>query len=217
MLSLIAMVVLGVTPQATLNVVGSTTVPVGTTVLLDGTKSQFDIPLVWKCSPSDGSVLWTFDQGGKVGVIAAFTAGVPGTYEIGLGAAGWVDATKTTLGMDFAFKTITVGTPVPPQPPTPTDPMAQAALKYHSSLDAAYTSAYGVAAVSAGLAAPPTLASIYAALNAQMMAAASAANTSAFGPWQSQLPPSGTEPTSPAQWALLKSYFSALSQAFGSK
>src|SRR5271165_2385599 len=143
--SLIAMVVLGVTPQATLNVVGPTTVEAGSVVLLDGTKSVYDLPLVWSSSPSDGVLLWEFDQAGKHDVIAAFSAVKPGSYDVILVACGWTDASKTEIVVSAATKTIVVGEPlppVPPTPPTPTDPMALAAVKYHQGLDAVYSAAY---------------------------------------------------------------------------
>ena len=217
MLSLILLLSLAVVPQASLSSPDSA--QAGTTVLLDARASVADFPLAWTVTPP-GPTLLKMDQDGRTSVVALFTATEAGEYDVVLAASGWTDQAKQQFGLSVAAHRIVVGAPVPPTPPAPplpTDPMALAGLKYHSGLDGAYSDAYAVAARSAGAAVPPTLASIYATLNSQVTAASSAANASAFAPWQSQMPPSGTEPTSPAQWALLKAYFSSLSQAFGSK
>jgi hypothetical protein len=210
MTSLIALLLCAVVPQASLS--GPSKVMPGPLVLFDASASVSDSPIEWFVIGGPTPYVFKPQPNGT----ALFSSDLAGVYNVVVVARGQKDD-KSPVTSSVAFVQVTVGTPAPPTPPTPTDPMTAAAVKYHDGLDAVYAAAYGAAAASAGQASPPTLASIYATLNSQAASGASAANASAFAQWQSQLPASGTEPTSAAQWSLVKSYFAALSSAFGSK
>jgi hypothetical protein len=216
--SFMASVLLAVTPQATLNVIGPSSVPAGSVVVLDGSKSVSDFPLAWEVVPPDGASLFTFDQRGMVGVGGVFSASHPGSYDIVVIAPGWANDQHTSVAFAVAARTIVVGSPTPvppptpPTPPQPTDPLSQAAHGFHDDLDAAYSKNYAAAA--AAIHARNALKDTQAVLKSAMSASANAAYTTRFAPWLLQFPPAGTEPTTEAQWQVVEQVMAATAGAF---
>lgn len=213
--SLVAAMVIAVTPQATVNVIGPSSVPPGTMVILDGSKSISDFPVVWEVVPPEGTALFTFDQHGQSGVIAAFAAGSPGTYLVELVAGGWADLAKTKFAIAVDAKQITVGLAPPAPPPVqpqPTDPLGIAAEQFKKDVEAGWSAAYHKAGTAIGAGGP--FGSTQAQLKEDISAAGGSAMNTNMAPWLAQLPPAGKEPTTQTQRTVLQQMLLAISGAF---